>query len=228
MKIVFSGFESPIEVSDEYIRTIEIENKTLFTRLCTALLSCKGGLAAEPYSLWDDDECEIVPSSAFLTVSDPLSLPWDSKDLGGVLFERMSALALENEEARSQIERLDNEMNSRLLDLTHQINGDYTFGVEWNLQRYLKAFCFSVSRPEGATFLETLNMFIDFSADMSLQKALLFINLKEFLSSVEFKLFLERVYFHKLSVVLLESTLDGVNYPLERKTLIDRDFLETC
>lgn len=226
MKIVFSGFEKPLEVSKGYARTLEVENKTLFTRICASLLSNKGELAAEPYSVWDEEGCEIAPATAFLAVANPLELPWDSKDLEGKLLDHMNTFFLEDEVARSHIEHLSSELNSDLMHLTHQIDGDYSFGLEWNIQRYLKAFSFSIARPEEETFLETLNRFIDFCADMSLKKTILFVNLKEFLSGEEFKLFLERIFFHKIQVIFLESTLDQEVYLQERKIVIDQYFLE--
>ncbi|MCC6102424.1 MAG: type II-A CRISPR-associated protein Csn2 [Olegusella sp.] len=226
MKIVFSGLEHSIVISKEYARTVEIENKTLFSRICSSLLSCKGNCATEPYSLWDDDGHEISPTGAFLFISDPFMLPWDSKDLEGHLYEHIETLLLEDESTRTSVEHLNDELNSRLLQLTHQINGNYAFAVEWNVKRYLKAFSFSVARPKGGLFLENLNTFIDFCADMYLKKVLLFINLKEFLSEKDFISFLDHLFFHKLSAVFLESSLDKNYYALEKKMVIDQHFLE--
>jgi CRISPR-associated protein Csn2 len=227
MKIVFSGLEHSIVVSAEYARTVEVENKTLFSRICGSLLSCKGNDATEPYSIWSDDGHEISPTTAFLPISDPFMLPWDSKDLDGHLYERIEDLLLENENTRMSVEQINDELNSCLLQLTHQINGDYAFGVEWNLKRYLKAFSFSIARSNESSLLENLNIFIDFCADMFLKRVLLFINLKEFLSEKEFRSFLDHLFFHKLAAVFLESSLDKTYYPLEKKIVIDQYFLET-
>ena len=226
MNIVFSGFSRPIEVSSSFVRTIEIENKVLFTRVCQSLLSGAGEFAKEPYSLWDEKDAELAATTAFLSVSNPLALPWDSKDLAGKLYRRLEQLMLEDEEAREEIERLSIEIDSSILRLTHQVNGDYSFAVEWGLRKYLKSFSFFVDRDENASYLDSLNTFLDFAADMSLKKVLLFVNLKTFLSGNEYEQILERIFFHGFSVMLLESTVDSAVYALEKKTIIDQHFLE--
>lgn len=226
MKLVFSGFEHSIEVSSTYVRTVEIENTILFTRVCRSLLSGKGESAFEPYSVWDDEGQEISPSAPFLIISDPLKLPWDSKDLLGKLFNKFESLMMEEEEERSELEQLACNMNSVVQRLSHQVNGDYSFAIEWNIRQYLKAISFSVEHHEDESYLESLNTFLDFASDMSFKKAFIFINLKNYLDENELNEVLQRLIFLEIPVILLENVHRDLNHDLERKLMIDQYFLE--
>ena len=55
MRLVFSGLESPVEVTPGRCSTIEVENQTLFTRIAQSLLSGEGRYATEPFSIWEGE-----------------------------------------------------------------------------------------------------------------------------------------------------------------------------
>lgn len=226
MKIAFSGFENSIEVSEGVVHTFEIENKQVFTNICRSLASGEGELACEPYTIWGDDGEELNPTGSLLVITDPLNLPWGHKLLGGRLFDMFDSLMREDEEARAEIESLATRLSQSIVRLAHQVNGDYSFGLEWGLKQYLKTFAYSVERFESSRYLESLISFLDFSADMAFKNVLVFVNLKSFLSKNELQQVLDHVFFLKLRVLLLETTHDSASYCLERKSYIDQHFLE--
>lgn len=228
MNIVMGGFELPIEVSNTYVRTLEIENRILFARVCSSLVSCRGESAEEPYTVWDDAGEEVSASRAILPVISPLVLPWDHRELGGELYTRIEQLVMEDEGLRMALERLGVDLGGSILRATHQVNGDYAFGLEWNVRSYLKAFSFSVNRGACHSILDSLILFLDFAADMCLKRVLVFVNLKLFLEKAELEQVFKRVIFHGLRVILLESACDKNQYENERKNYVDQHFLETC
>lgn len=226
MRISLRGFEKGIELKRGFASVCEIESRPLFARVCRSFLSEEGEEAIEPYSLWSDLGGEIRPSSAFLLASDPLDLPWSDKCLAGRLYDQMDQFVMEDEDARSSIEMLDARMRSAISSVAFQIQGDYSFGIEWTLKRYLKAFSFSVELSPTASYLDSLILFIDFCADMQLDKPILFMNLKTFLGENELGLFYERIFFHELSILMLESTHDQTIFDRELKTYIDQHFID--
>lgn len=226
MRLVFSGADSPIEVNRGRVRTVEMENPHLFTRVCRSFIAGGDVDAFEPFSLWDGDESELAPAKALLVVTDPLRLPWDSADLAGKLPAVMESLLFEDEDARSAFESYGRQLAAFAFCLTHQVECDYRFNVEWDVRRYLKAFGFAANRGEGLPYIEMLNTFLDFASDMQLKKVLVFVNLKTFLSENEFEQFLDRVFFHEFTVLLLESKACAIDYEYEDKTVIDQHFLE--
>lgn len=226
MRLVFSGADSPIEVNRGRVRTVEMENPHLFTRVCRSFIAGGDVDAFEPFSLWDGDGSELAPVKALLVVTDPLRLPWDSADLAGKLPAVMESLLFEDEDARSVFESYGRQLAAFAFRLTHQVECDYRFNVEWDVRRYLKAFGFAANRGEGLPYIEMLNTFLDFASDMQLKKVLVFVNLKTFLSENEFEQFLDRVFFHEFTVLLLESKACAIDYEYEDKTVIDQHFLE--
>ncbi len=62
---------------------------------------------------------------------------------------------------------------------------------------------------------------------MQVNKALLFVNLKTFLTEKEVARFYERVFFHELRVLMLENDADMNSYALEDKMVVDQHFLES-
>ena len=224
MKLVFSGLESPVVIERRAVKTLEVENCHLFTNLCRSILSGKGD-AIEPYSLWDDEGEEITPANSMLVVSDPLRLPWDSKELLGKLLDTMDNLLREDEETVQSLEEYGSYLSSVILRAAHQFGCDYRFAIEWGARQYLKAFGFSVDRCETDSYLDLMK-FLDFASDMGLEKLLVFINLKTFLEKTEYELFLERAVFLGFHVLLLENKRDCLKHSFEDKMVVDQHFLE--
>ena len=226
MKIAFDGMENQIEIFPGSITTWEIENRTLFTRICQSLRSENGADAKESFSVWSDNNEEVVPSSAFINIGDPLELPWDNAAFSRGTADLIERLLLDDVETRERIETLNDQIQRLIEMLTFQIEGQYGFEKPWNLKQYNKAFAFSVQRDDDATYLENLITFLDFVSDISLDRVLVFVNLKIFLDQNDLEKVFDRVFFLGLQVLLLENSIDTVSHTHERKYTIDQHFLE--
>lgn len=226
MKLIFAGADRPIDVARGYVSTVEVENSCLFARMCRSLVSNGGEDVFEQFSLWDEAGNELVPSRVLFAVPDPLHLPWDCTELSSKLFGIMETLLYEDEEARRIFEDYGSQLRGFSQRLTHQVECDYRFNVEWDVRRYLKSFGFSADRGDDLPYIDMLNMFLDFVSDVQLEKVLVFVNLKTFLGKIEFEQFLDRVFFHEMQVLLLENKVCDINYGYESKMRIDQHFLE--
>lgn len=226
MKLVFVGADNSIEIKKGFVHTLEIENPSLFVRISRSLAANAGELIFEDFSLWDDEGNELAPGRTLFMITDPLRLPWDCAELSGKMLSTMELYLFEDDDARSTFESYGRRLQGFAASLTYQGESDYRFNVEWDLRRFLKSFGFSVERGDGLPYIETLDMFLDFISDMKLGKVLAFVNLKTFLGENEFKMFLERVFFHELEVLLLENKTSAIEYDYEIKTVYDQHFLE--
>lgn len=227
MRISFSGFDNAVDVARGFPRVLEIENRILFTRICRSLDSGEGETAEEPYSMWDENGEELRPSSTLLMITDPLHLPWDNKNLGGKLYAVLERLMMEDEESRQEIVGLGLRLSAAIARLTHQVHADYEFGLEWGIKQYLKSLSFDVARHNVSSYLDSLITFLDFASDMALSKVLTFVNLKAFLAEKELQEFYDRVFFHGILVLMLESNHDTSSYEHEYKMRVDLQFLES-
>lgn len=226
MRLVFSGLEAPIEVGFGKVSTLQVESEALFARIVRSLVCGDPLSALEPYSLWEDG-VEVSPSSSLLFVSDPLNLPWDDRALMGEVLKRIEREFLEDEDFRREVESLDAELSSKLLRMGFGMNSDYGFGLEWSLSRYLKFRNFGVGTRGDEPLLENLLRFLSLALDAGCEKAIVFVNLKTFLTKRELKELFEFVFRSNLRILLLENKQDDSMYEHELKMSIDLHFLES-
>lgn len=226
MRLVFSGLDEPIELKEGECATLEVANRTLFTRLVLSMVSGEGRYAQEPYSLWEDDE-ELKPKEALLVIENPLQLPWDDRALMGQVVKHIEREFLEDEDLRQTIEKLQTELSSVLMSFGLGMNAEIAFSQEWELRRYLKFLGFGVSYQQARPFLDNLSNFLSLTLDAGDNRALVFVNLKTFLSKNDFGSFLEQVFFQKTKVLLLECVYDENIYEHETKRSVDLHFIES-
>lgn len=226
MKLVFAGLDEPLELPAGECVTLEVENQTLFTRLVLSLRSLEGRFAAEPYSLWEDDE-ELKPSETLLVIDSPLSLPWDERVLMGRIIKQMEREFLEDEDLRQVVEGLQVAMDTKLMSIGLGMNADFAFANNWEFKKYLKFAGFGVDYQETRPFLDNLLNFLSLTLDAGDHRVLVFVNLKTFLSKNDFEVILEHVFYQKTRVLLIENKRDEYNYDHEHKRAIDLHFLES-
>ncbi len=226
MKIAFAGLDIPVEICRRGVTILQVKNEALFARICHSLLSFKGDEAVEPYSIWDDEGCEMKAASALLVIANPFELPWRHRSLMGSLHGRLEQELLVDEEMRLRIQELGLALASSVHELGFQLNANYGFSVEWNLSSYLKAFSYEVEVPETASLLDNILSFIDLGADMAIDKAFVFINLRTFLTKNDMIALQERLFFHGMSALLLEGNPIVPHMDAVRKYVIDQDFVE--
>jgi len=226
MKVCFSGLSEPLLVDDAAVSVLEVHNKALFARMCEALISGLGVDAIEPYSLWVDD-LEVGAVSRFLVVGSPLQLPWDDKGLVSGLAARFEQEVLVDEESRHALEESRALLQSRLSQVALGLESDYAFSVDWELKRYLRTFGFGVDIADGEPLIDKLIKFLRLVKDAAPKKALLFVNLKLFLTKSELDMFFEQVFFLRLHVLLIENVRDDSYEAHERKYVIDQDLIES-
>ena len=226
MRLVFSGLESPVEVTPGRCSTIEVENQTLFTRIAQSLLSGEGRYATEPFSIWEGED-ELRPKDILLVIDNPLSLPWDDRVYMGSIVKRIEREYLEDEDLRRAVEELQGSIATKLMSLGLGMNTDLGFSLEWDFKRYLKFMGFGVCYQGSKSFLDKLLNFLSLALDSGDKRVIAFVNLKTFLSKNDFEAFLEQVSFLKTKVLLIENKQDANQYEYEQKRAIDLDFIES-
>lgn len=226
MRISFSGLDTPIEVCQRGATVLRMMNERLFARVCESLISLDGEGAIEPYSIWDDNGCEMNPAKTLMIIANPFDLPWRHRSMVGCLYTAFEEEMGSDEHARRETQEIRIALESLIRRLGFQLNGDYRFGVEWSLESYLKAFSFEVDISDSTSLLENLVSFIDFGADIRINKVLVFVNLKTFLTESELLKFNERLFFHGMAALLLENQASRFSGKIAREYLVDRDFIE--
>lgn len=226
MRITFAGMDAPVEVRERGATILRVLNQRLYARVCESLVSQKGEGAVEPYSVWDDDGCEVGPANALLVVVNPFDLPWKHRSMVGGLYSSLEAGLLEDEDMRRELQGFRVALESSVRKLGFQLNADYGFAVEWSLGSYLKAFSYEVDLTGASTLLDKLICFADFVADVMVGKVLVFVNLGTFLTENDLLRLDDRLFFHGISALLLENRGFGLDAGNVREYVVDRDFVE--
>lgn len=195
MRITFAGMDAPVEVRERGATILRVLNQRLYARVCESLVSQKGEGAVEPYSVWDDDGCEVGPANALLVVANPFDLPWKHRSMVGGLYSSLEAGLLEDEDMRRELQGFRVALESSVHKLGFQLNADYGFAVEWSLGSYLKAFSYEVDLTGASTLLDKLICFADFVADVMVGKVLVFVNLGTFLTENDLLRLNDRLFF---------------------------------
>ncbi|MGN8717653.1 type II-A CRISPR-associated protein Csn2, partial [Ellagibacter isourolithinifaciens] len=140
--------------------------------------------------------------------------------------ERCTNNAWKGVSPRPHYAAMDSSLSEKLLGLGFGMNSDYGFGLEWDLKRYLKFRGFGVGRRADESLLDNLLNFISLALDAGCKKAIVFVNVKTFLTNNEVKALFDHVFYSKMKVLLLENKRDGNVYDYERKMIVDLHFLE--
>ena len=226
MKVAFYGFDTVLECPPGQTTVFEIESKPLFSGVCQSLISEMKDQALEPYILWDDSGEPLKSADNPIIIVNPFDLPWGNRRITGVLYDRLERILTEDDSMRSTIESLGAQLSSHILGLSLQLEGNYGFGLEWEMPKYLKAFGFVPDYSETDRLIDNLESFLAVAADVELKQALVFINLRKFLSSEELSRFEVSVKKSNMSVLLLESCSPGSEYDSENVHGIDLQLLE--
>ena len=226
MKLCFSGFEHQIEICAGKARTFEINNRKLFERVCRSLVSENSEEAVEPF-VFENDEGRIVSyRNASIVIESPMSLPWDNRSLLGALPQKIELLLGEVPQVADDLNEQARSMVSAINGLALQLSSEYGFTIGWDVGKFLKAFGFRVDLDPDDSLFDNCMKFIMLADDMSLEKLLVFINLKLFLTDTELEEFFERVFRTDLHVLLIENVHDANTWYFEEKTSVDQDLLE--
>lgn len=225
MRLVFTGLSRPVDIEAGYATVLQVENAALFARIARSLQLGTGEEALEPFTLWDGDN-SLRFKDRCLFIPDPLNLPWDDKRLLGEVVKRIEREFLEDEDLRQRVERAERELTSSLFGLSLGLDSSYGFDMEWDFRRYLKMLGFRATVQPSESYLDNLMEFISFVLDSGLNKALVFVNLKTFLTENDVEKLYEHVFYTKMMVLMVENKTDLHEYNHERKRVIDQDFLE--
>lgn len=221
-----AGFPEYLLLDEEAVSVFEIHDRTLFARICQSLESELDEEALEPYVLWDGED-RRSSKNRFLFVFNPFDLPWAERALIGEVLERIEGMFMNEDDIRQEIELAGRVLSDRVASLGLRLRSDYTFEVQWEMRKYLKAFDFGVEVDSSDPLLENLIKFLKFASDAAFDRQLVFVNLKSFLPRDEVQEFYRQAVFSELNVLLLENAPDDARYEYERKMSIDEDLLQS-
>ena len=224
MRLKLTRLGCDVELSEERCATLQVEDRTLFTRIVRSLLSEKGEYAEEPYLLLKDDGKVYSPKGALLVINTLPELPLGDRKLLGKLYKQVIRQLELNPVLHEAIGLLAAELRSKAEEATDGLWGDYQLAATWSFESYLKAFSLSPIAGEDYSLLDNCMRFVDLWADVGDGVPLVLVNSKSFFSETELEELVSHSVFSGIRLLLLESWKDELLRDFELKTAIDQDF----
>lgn len=222
MNLRFSYFETIINIDNEKIQTLEIENKGSFYRCVSDFVHIGNGEILEDIYCFGNNNEEIILANKITVISDYFNFDIVFKKYSNVIskFIVNECDELTNNKLTSDYKKLKRDFLSFLnqIDLPIIINED--FSVEL-LIKLLKP---NISASNN--LLNNLLMLIEMEKTFHLNKILIFINLKQYLSKTELMEFYKYAIYNKINILLLDSQSYGTTLEFEQKLIIDENLDE--
>lgn len=209
MKFRFSFVDNQIEVSNEYIRCIEVENNNYFWRIVNNLNN---------YCNQSENIDELIVKENFdidLLV-DYFNISSNSKKYITNILKH-----IENNLDDDYYEKIRKSYNKIIdifsgiiydLDLPLNINNDFS------INKLLKLM--NISIKDTNDLLQNILTYIEISMLIQ-QKTIIFINLKSYLSKAELTELYKYCIYNKVKVLLIDNSLHGPTLDYEKKLIID-------
>lgn len=222
MKLRLLRLAVDVELSTETVATLEINNRVLFTRFVRSLLSDAGEYAEEPYLLFGDDGKRISPRKALRIVNGLPDVPLNDRTMLTRLFRYIAEQSELNSDIYDQIRILSAALVEATEEIASGMRGDYSLGLEWSYETYLKSFGFAPISGRDYTLLDNCIRLFGLCADISDPTPVVLVNAKSFFDENELVELFQQAVFSGTRLLLLESWADSSGYALEQKTVIDQ------
>lgn len=222
MKLRLLRLGVDVDFPIETAATLEIENRVFFSRVVSALLSEAGEYAEEPYLLFGDDGKRVSPKRALHVINTLPDVPLRDRAMLAKLFRFVTEQSELNPEIYEQIRCLSMALAEATGEIVGGMRGDYSLGVEWNYELYLKSFGLAPISGADYSLLDNCMRLLGLCADISDPAPVVLVNAKSFFAANELAELFQQAVFSGTRLLLLESWSDSNSYDLEQKTVIDQ------
>ena len=209
MRFRFNFIDNQIEVSDEYIRCIEVENNNYFWRIVNNLNNyCNQ--AENIGDLIVEGNFDIDLLIDYFNISNN-----SKKYITNILKNIENNIDDDNcEKIRKNYNKFVDIFSSTIyeLDLPLNISNDFS------INKLLKLMNISIKDTDD--LLQNILTYIEISMLIQ-QKTIIFINLKSYLSKVELTELYKYCIYNKVKVLLIDNSLHGTTLDYEKKLIID-------
>lgn len=222
MKLIFENADFVFEFDEKMPVSIDVNSQKLFSRLSASLVFDSDIVPEKFIYLQDKKEVSFVKNS--ICVLNPLDLPFKNATLLNSLYKKMDNQIRQDGQYLLELQELHNKLRSFYQEITNDYFADYFFDVELDVKKYLKSFGYSNYFDLDSSLLDNIENFLEFCADVCPDKVIFFINLKNFLTEIEYFNLCKYIFYLKIPVICLNSGLELYNVENDINYTIDLDF----
>lgn len=222
MNIKFNYLENKIIISNEYVRVMEIASKEYFYRIIKEFNCIKNGNISDEVYIFNDELKEINLTNKMNLVIDYFNIDFNKKTniikLNKLIEENLSELSkIELSNLYKKIYKLFS-LSLENVELPITINDSYS------INDFIKILEFNLETNNN--ILDNLFLLIDITKTLNLDKLIVFVNIKQYLSDDDLVEFYKYVIYHNCHILLIENICHTELLEYEKKLIIDCDLVE--
>lgn len=215
MMIKTTFIEKKIELSHDYVRCIEIENKSYFYRLIDSLNKVSKGEVLDELSLDEMKQYNIILILDYLNLSENFKRV--SNDIQKLIKEKIDEV--DYDELNRRYKKVIN-IWKRVIS---KIEIPISVVEDIDIDKLIKVLNVRINFSDN--LLNNLLLLIDINGELGNEKVLVFVNLKQYLTKEELQELYKYSIYNQQIIMLIDSQSYGVSNKNEKKILID-DTLE--
>ncbi len=222
MMIKFNFLDNIIEITDDFITTIEVENKKYFYRIIKDLYDIEKGILSENVVFFDENRKELNRNGKIKVYTNYFELQPNSNKVTNEMIKYFTNLLLEEDKLAIQ------KQYKKLVNLYKKFlnNVDIPLVVEENnsIDNILKQLKVSFNVQDN--LLDNLLLILDIEHVFQFNDLLIFVNLKQYLNKVELIELYKYAIYNKVQILLIDSQSYGCTQNYEKKLIIDENLEE--
>lgn len=222
MNLIYTFLDNKIDLYNDYVNSIEILNNNYFYRLTNLVYKYSNNQETEELYFTENNE-ELKLNKKIRIITNYYDFDFNNKKYINELIKNIS-----NNTDDNILLKLNNNYNKLYKVLSSLINSvDLNFKVDINDEFSINEILnnFNLSIPSKDNLLDNLILLIDIEKQFNINKVLVFINLKDYLSREEIIEFEKYCIYNNVYVILFDNS-KYKNNSYEKKFLIDNDLSE--
>ena len=222
MNLIYTFLDNKIDLYNDYVNSIEVLNNNYFYRLTNLIYKYSNDQEVEELYFTENNE-ELKLNKKIRIITNYYDFDFNSKKYINELIKNIS-----NNTDDNILLKLNNNYNKLYKVLSSLINSvDLNFKVDINDEFSINEILnnFNLSIPSKDNLLDNLILLIDIEKQFNINKVLVFINLKDYLSREEIIEFEKYCIYNNVYVILFDNS-KYKNNSYEKKFLIDNDLSE--
>lgn len=222
MNLKFNYFDNILSVKEDKITSLEIENKGCFYRTITNLIKISNGDIIEEIYFFDNNKEEINISNKILIISDYFNFQIILKKYSNHLQKLI--IDNTNDETLNTLTVIYKKLIEKIKKIFGNIDFEITFNDEFNLEQLIKFLKPTIKEKQD--LINNLYLIVDLEKCFKLNKIIVFVNLKQYLTKEELNEFYKYCIYNKITILLIENESHQTTLNNEQKLILDDDLDE--
>lgn len=222
MKIKINYLENLLVLNSENVFCIEIESKSYFYRLVSDLCSVSNSEIAEDITVYDDNEKEMNISNKLKLFINFFNFEFDSKkytnDINKYIINEM------NENDKTNLLKSYNKLIEVFIKILNKSDLPLQILEDVSIENIIKNLKLTINSKNN--LLDNLLLLIELEKILNTNSLLIFINLKQYLTSQELLELYKYAIYNGIKIILIDSQCYGATLKYEHKLIVDSNLDE--